>query len=106
VGRIIAGLDIDRIVAEMDEEPHDAAAAPAGEATAAPAVSAMEMLATGLAERFHVDPFAPWGWPYEAVLALAKDILPALYPAPQQGEKIYGRTSEEWLEAGFTVSEH
>jgi hypothetical protein len=104
VGRIIAGLDIDRIIEQMDEEAPAGAAAAPGEANAARQVSAMELLATGLAERFHVDPFAPWGWPYEAVLSLAKDILPALYPRPADAEKIFGLTADEWAARGVTLT--
>lgn len=99
IGRIVKLLDLDPLLPDEQDNPKTQSAP-----VEPPKCSAMELLATGLAERFHVDPFTVWEWPYEAVMSLARDILPTLYP-PAEGEKIFGRTRAEWAAAGVTLTD-
>ena len=95
---IIQGLDMDGIAQQQkrdsDEESHK------GGNYEGP--SAMELLCTGLAEAFSVDPMVPWGWPFEAGLALSKEILPALHPI-KDDEDVYGLTAAEWAREGVKL---
>ena len=103
IGRIIETMDLDAIVASTFGD--QAKPAEPVDDEAEPRPSAMELLTTGLAERFHVDPFTPWEWPYEAVMSLARVILPALYPDPAEGETIFGMSRREWAAKGYTLLE-
>jgi len=66
--------------------------------------SALELLITGLAERFHVEPAAVMKWPAELLISIAEEILPVLHPRSAGGNDIFGQTAEEWAADGVTLT--
>ncbi|HET6373008.1 MAG TPA: hypothetical protein VFG76_06860 [Candidatus Polarisedimenticolia bacterium] len=101
LGRIITLMDLDEAALEaLEPGEQRETTAEADEDSSGP--SPMELLAVGMAERFHCTPFDVMGWPYEAVISMAIEVLPALHPG-QKGEDVFGLSADEWAKQGVVL---
>ena len=103
LGRIVSLLDLDDLARKLTSEPETGAPGEIPEPGKS-GPSPMELLCVGLAERYGCSPFGVMGWPYEAVMSIAVEILPMLQPrSPDHSERIFGKTRAEWEADGVIL---
>ena len=94
LSRIIEAAELDARVAEMEKERTTAP-----QETETPSeVSAMEIIAAILAERFSCAPHEVMTWPYEEAIDLIERVIPAIDKMrhPERPD-VFGMTEDEWV---------